>query len=325
MASPNVSEIITTTLHHQSKEFSDAFTNNNALYYKLNQKGQKKTVPGGDDLREPLMYASNGTAGWFSGYDPLDNTPQDVLSAAVYQWKQASVAVCISGLEKRINSGSKEKLFDLLESRIKVAKKSLVNLMDVGAFSDGLANGGKQLGGLASALTSTPLVGIVGGINKANWSFWRQTARSTLTDAGVARSAANIKSECNAMITPLTRGQDKVDLILAGDTDYNYMLEATQAIQQISSSDLAKVGFDALKVRGADFVLCGGIGGNIQANTMYFLNTDYINLIAHSDCDMAPLDPETRAPINQDAIVKYIGWMGNMTFSNLLLQGILTA
>ena len=57
---------------------------------------------------------------------------------------------------------------------------------------------------------------------------------------------------------------------------------------------------------------------------MYFLNTNYIFYRPHRDRNMVPLDPD-RFSVNQDAMVKLIGWAGNMTLSNGRLQGVLTA
>jgi hypothetical protein len=57
---------------------------------------------------------------------------------------------------------------------------------------------------------------------------------------------------------------------------------------------------------------------------MYFLNTNYIHYRPHRDRNMVPLDPD-RFSVNQDAMVKLIGWAGNMTLSNARLQGVLRA
>jgi hypothetical protein len=87
---------------------------------------------------------------------------------------------------------------------------------------------------------------------------------------------------------------------------------------------------------GADVVLDGGfqgfssdpisVGGanGSTGNIMYFLNTKYILWRPHSDRNMVPLNPD-RFSINQDAMVKLIGWAGNMTLRNSFLQGVLSA
>jgi hypothetical protein len=72
----------------------------------------------------------------------------------------------------------------------------------------------------------------------------------------------------------------------------------------------------------SDFVLDGGIGGFCPTNTAYALNTDYIRLRPHKDMNMRALDPDARSPLNQDAIAKLMGWMGNLTVSNSSLQGV---
>jgi len=52
-------------------------------------------------------------------------------------------------------------------------------------------------------------------------------------------------------------------------------------------------------------------------------NTKYIYWRPHARRNMVPLDPD-RFSVNQDAMIRLIGWAGNMTLSNAFLQGVLT-
>jgi hypothetical protein len=54
---------------------------------------------------------------------------------------------------------------------------------------------------------------------------------------------------------------------------------------------------------------------------MYFLNTNYLELVAHKDADMDEMDEKN--PTNQDGAVIPILWMGNMVCSNRKLQGVI--
>ena len=56
---------------------------------------------------------------------------------------------------------------------------------------------------------------------------------------------------------------------------------------------------------------------------MYFLNTDFLSLVAHEDADWMEV-PEQRA-VNQDAVVIPLIWQGNLCTSNRSLQGVLKA
>lgn len=320
MSEPNIGELLTTTLQNQQDMFADAISDNVALYNVLKRKGLIVKEPGGADLREPIMHAENSTAGFYTGYEPISITPQKVLDVAKYSWKQGSVAVTASGLELRQNADSKHRLFDLLATRVDAAKKSVVNLVEASFFSDGTLHSGKEFTGLKAHVSSSPASGTHGGIDRATWTFWQNRA-----DTYSSLDASNVKTLFNEQMTALSRGADKIDLILVGDAEYNALMEACQAIQQFSGeSELAKVGFTAMKFRGAEVVHCGGIGGQIPAGYVYFLNSGTFKLRVHKDMWMNPLPGGERVPTDQDAIIKPIGLMGNLCMNNAKLNGVLT-
>ena len=101
-------------------------------------------------------------------------------------------------------------------------------------------------------------------------------------------------------------------------------LTSLQNIQRFpGSGKMAELGFVASKYMNADVVLDGGIGGNIPRNTGYFLNSKYIFFRPHVNRNFVPIGDE-RMSTNQDAIVRLIGWAGNMTASGLQFQGVMT-
>ena len=106
MASPNTSftEIVTTTLRNRSGVLADNVSENNAILRRLNKKGKIKTVSGGRTIVQELEYDENGTYTRYTGYETLDISPSDLFSAAEFNYKQAAVAVTISGLEQMQNS-----------------------------------------------------------------------------------------------------------------------------------------------------------------------------------------------------------------------------
>ena len=91
MASPNVSEIVATTIEQRSKKLADNVSKNTALLHKLKARGKIKPADGGRLIREELSYAENKTYKRYSGYEVLDIRPQDVITAADYSWKQVAV------------------------------------------------------------------------------------------------------------------------------------------------------------------------------------------------------------------------------------------
>ena len=313
MPSPNLTEIVTTTLYKRNKELADNVSNGNALLARLNQKGNVRTASGGRQIVEELEYAENSTFMYYSGYETLDISPSDVFSAAVYDWKQAAVNVSASGLETEIQNSGQEAVINLLEKRIDNAMKTMRNNLSTGVYSDGTGSSGKQIGGL-QAIVADAGAGTVGGIESGTFTFW---ANQTSGDATLT-TAAEVRTEMQAMWLETTRGPDTTDFIVADQNLFSLFWDSLTDIQRISSSDEGVAGFRSLKYVTADVFYDGDSG--IPADHMYFLNTDYLYLRPHSARNVVPL--EKKSSLNQDAMIVPVVWAGNLTCSNRDLQGV---
>lgn len=323
MPSPNLGEIVTTTLRNRSGQLRDDVSKNNALLSRLQERGRIKMVDGGRTIVEEMDYNENSTFMWYSGYDQLNVAPSDVLTAAEYNYAQAAVAVSMSGLEDLQNSG-KEAVIDLLEGRIENSFRTMRNNVSIGCYSDGTGFGGRQIGGLQLLVADNPTTGTVGGINRANWVFFRNQRFSGSSDGGGAVASTNIQSYMNQLWLRCVRGADKPDLIIADNNYFNFYWSSLQNIQRITQDSQGQAGFSSLKYMSANVVFDGGIGGGCPANHMYFLNSDYIKYRPHRRRNMVPIGDE-RLAVNQDAMVRLVGFAGNMTLSNAMLQGVLIA
>jgi len=322
VATPNLSEIVTTTIDNRSRTLADNVSKSHALLDRVEKKGKAKPADGGRRIVQEIEFAENGTFGWYSGYDPLNITPQEVFSAAEFDWKQCAVAVSISGLEQLMNSGD-EAFIDLLESRVGNSERTMKNQMGLAVYGDGTAAGGKAIGGLSLLVADTNISGTVGNINRANWSFWRNQSYSSTVDFGAAMTSANVLSYMARVWLTLVRGNEKPDLIMADNNYYRLYWESLLPQQRFMSAQMAEAGFESLRYQSADVVFDGGIGGGCPTNHMYFLNTDYVYLRHHSKRRYVALGEKQRFSTNQDAMVQLMGWAGNMTLSGGMMQGVL--
>lgn len=315
MAFPNISDILATTIESRTRKIADNVTKNNAILSKLEMKGKIKPFSGGYKILQELSFAENTNAGWYSGYDILPVGVSDVISAAEFNIKQAAVPVIISGLEMLQNAG-KERMIDLMDSRLSVAESTLANLISGGLYSDGTGAGGKEIDGLDAAIPLDPTTGTYGGIDRATWTFWR----SQIQDVAALDPTA-IQGEWNELWASLQRGMDRPDLIMCDNSVWAAYTASLQAQQRFTSPEVGQLGFLSLKFMDADVVLDGGIGGFCPAGTAFFLNTDYLHYRPHSARNMVPLSPNRRYATNQDAEVQILAWAGNLTCSGAQFQG----
>lgn len=325
MPSPNLTELVTTTLRDRQGELADNVSKSNGLLSALSGRGQIDLVDGGRTIVRELEYAENSTFQYYSGYETLNISPSDVFSAAEYEWKQAAVNVSWSGLEARIQNAGDAAIIKLVASRIRNAEKTMSNQISVGIYSDGTGTGGKQITGLLAQVADSPGTGTVGGINRQNFAFW-QNQTVTVTDSA---SAVELDADMRDLWIACSRGNDTPNLVVLGGTLYDTFWGGLQGIQRVTTAETGIKGFSALEYRGIPVLLDGGQatgtaldhGGGIAATRGYMLNTDYLFWSVHSQTNMVPMDE--RMAVNQDATVVPLLFAGNLTMSNASLQGVL--
>ncbi len=310
MAVPNLDAIATTTIKNYRKTFADNVSNGNTAFRYMKMKGARK-LSGGDTILEELMYAS-ANGGSYSGTDPMDITVPEGISAAEFNWKQYYATIPITGTEKIRNAGP-QKVQSLLEARTKQAEIKLINDLGSHFYLDGTGNSGKNMLGLAAICDTAPTTGTLGGINRANYTFWRNY---TNTSAGSFASAG--LSAISTAIRSLTRGEDRPTVMFTGSTIFGYAQAAASGRAQFNNPVLADMNFHALKVEGIDLVY----DPQCTADRLYLLNLDYLSLNIHTDENFV-VKPFVE-PADQNFMVgKYLVAL-QLTVSNCALQGVMS-
>jgi hypothetical protein len=315
------SELVTTTFRNHSRDVADAVSKHNALFRRLTDTGRIRKEDGGLSIVQPLEYATNSTYQRYSGYDALNISASDVLTAAEFPWRQVAVALPVSGLEMRTNSGE-NRIINFVKAKVRNAMHSMANGLSSDLYSDGTAT--NQINGL-QALIADAGTGTVGGINASTYSFWQNKVQSAAAPlqggSAITVSATTMESLMLPLWIALTRGQDTPDLVVMSD-DYFQLFEQSQtSLKRYTADQNGQAGMMSMKYKSAD-VFFDSAGG-LPAAHAYFINSKYLELVVHKDANMTLLDDVES--INQDALVKTIIWQGNLTVSNRALQGVMKA
>ncbi|TCL70541.1 phage major capsid protein [Rhizobium sp. BK251] len=322
-----IGDIVATTIENRSRKAADNVTRNNGLLNRLQKRGSIEMVDGGSKIMQELEYAQNQTAMWYSGYENLNITPSQILTAAEYAIRQAAVAVTFSGLEELQNDGE-ERMINLIAKRVGNAETTLQSLISNGIYSDGTQP--KEINGLQQLVAATP-TNSVGGIDGNTWDFWRNITFGAVTDGGAAVTAANIVRYMDSIYVQLVRGADRPDIVVGDNNMWRLYNESLQPLQRISDPDTASAGFRNLMYQDAPVILDGGFQGyasdpvppgGAPQGYMYFLNSKYVKYRPHPKRNFTAINPD-RFSINQDATVRLVGWAGNLTISNRRLNGVL--
>jgi hypothetical protein len=325
---PNASyqQILSLALEDRSSGYQDLVSNNNAMLAVLRRKGLWESYSG-PRIRQTLQV-SKQVAQWYSGFDQLLNPAIDLFNDAYFDPKMVVVPVILS-MQEILNNQGDAQLMDVFKTYMKAAEKSLEDTMDAGIYSDGTANGGKQITGLATAIPIANTSGTYGGIDRGGATIWRTAlydAQSLSVPIGTQVTSTTIRPFLNMIMIKSSRGRDYADLLIMSPEHYAAYDAATVLIQrQTNETTLGQLGFSAIEYIGggkrAEIVLDGGIGSNMPANTTFGINTDSLRIRYNPARNFDNVfSGEGQMPIDKDAIAQFIGWMGELTMVNPLFN-----
>jgi len=304
----------------------DNIFNSNILTYKMLKNSEP--IASGNKVLQPIEYAKTGSKGFYNGYDVLDTTPQELFTDASYDWVQCHASITYSGREESLNSGS-ERVIDLISAKVKNAEKSLKDLFGSQLYSD---NSGSAVSTPADAETSG-FVGLqhickvdrsLGGIDSTDYTWWDAQVDtfddSTFDNVSNPDHADSILVELRQMYGKCTIDNDSPDVIVTTRVLFDAYESALTAQKRFgaSSESLADAGFTNLLYRGTPVV----VDDHCPDGHMYFLNTKYLKFRHHGSRNFA--FQGFNKPVNQDASVAHILWLGALTVSNPRMLGKLT-
>jgi hypothetical protein len=311
-------------LEDRSSGYVDLVSDANVILSMLRKNGGWKTYSG-PTIRERLMYQLHGSYVRYSGFEYLTPVHAEIISDAEFVPKQSAVVFALSMEEILANSGSDAQLLDVFETHMMASEMELENRVTEDIHSDGTADAGRQIGGMQLILPDDPATGVYGGISRVNVTAWRPRAYDVSgyswdhTNETVV-NAAGVHPMFSQVIRETSKGKKGADLICASEAHYGAFEASLQAIQRVTNGGgEGKLGFPSLKFYGGgrnlDVVLEGGIGSYMPDDVTYVLDTKSLCMRYHPQRNFSKMGGKQR-PINQDAIVQQLGFMGELTMKD---------
>jgi hypothetical protein len=302
----NFDEILSTTLKNYVPKLTDNIFTARPLFYALTTGQTIRRISGGAKIVVPVIYGTNSTAGSYSGTDTISVTAQTGISAAEYDWKQYAATVTISGIEEAKNNGEAQ-IIDLLEGKIFQTQETIIENMNTMFFGNGTGNSNKDWLGLSALVGSTGSPGGIDATDSDN-DWWR----SAVTNQGGALTIAAMATLYNNCSV----GNDQPTIGITGQTQYEVYEALLEDQIRYTDTDVGDAGFQNLMFKGCPITFDGTLAGE---GKLYFLNTKYLQLVAHSDVWFKPT-PFVR-PTNQDSVFSQLLCYGELTTSNRARQG----
>ena len=202
----------------------------------------------------------------------------DVFDRVEYNWKEYAGTYVISDLEEDRNAGTGQ-VFDLRKAKLTNLQSSLRSTLNTDLHASGTGNGGKAVDGLGNLVSSTPTTGTVGGINRANFSFFRNQ------QASGAQSAAafdNLRAVMRSIYNQCSNGMGDAhpEFAVTTRTVFEGFEGLLLANERFTSKDSGEGAFknEVLKFKGAKI----SYDVAATASELRFLNTRFLKLVYKS-------------------------------------------
>lgn len=319
----NYDNMATTTLQLIRRRMADAIFKANPTSAYFLMRGRVRLESGGKWIEEPIKYAKNTTTQAYRGYEKLNVGPTEELTMAKYNWRQAAVAIAISGLEELQNAGPSA-VFSMLRTKIEIAEMSLKEWLDEKIHAATTAKDlARDFLGLSEIIESNATFGTLGGIDSNTYTWWRNQQKGTtgaqtdLTTSTTALSDALINFYNNC-----SKGLATPDLMISTQELYERYEKDNRTLLRLTDTNLMDIGFVNQKFKRATWMWNENCRktSSTAGHHLYMINTDYMGMVLHSKRNFAM--SSFVSPYDQDARVSQILLAGNMTCSNRRFQGV---
>lgn len=279
---------------------TDNVYRSNLMTFRLLARNLKK-LKGGTQIEAPLIYTKFTAGGFYSGYDLLDTTPQDVVKNAAWDWKQAYVPITVDGLTL-IKAEGPGAIVDHLTYKFEIASHDLVDKIGDGIWNNGAV--AKSIDGIQGAVDDSTVLVTYGGLSRSANTWWRSQVDTTTTVLSYP--------SMQTMFGNCTEGGRHPTIIVTTQANYNRYVNLGIGGQVFPSQpagqdeQLVSAGFTNALFNNVPLA----VDSKCTTNHVYYFNEDYWELAVHTRTDMV-MD-EFRRPVNQDAMVAYIRWAGNL-------------
>jgi hypothetical protein len=263
----------TTSMDVHRKRITDNLNNSNPTLAAFRKNGRVEIDAGGRIIREDLYYA-NGTMEWMSGRQTLSTAEPDGVTAAFYETRYAVVPIVVSWTDEQ-ESATKESAMSLMATKTVQARNTIEQGINAAMWS---AQSGKSMLGFQDIIADDPTSGTIGGINRANESWWRNTQSS---------SSTNFNNKTNdfydgltlmgSQMTEASDANDEITDIFMGLTFYSEfqsIMESTGYARVTSGDGNAKVDAGKPNFRGAVIHK----DRDVASDSIYGINKKYFKL-----------------------------------------------
>lgn len=266
--------LYTTTWKHIKTDVADNIFDATPLLAWMRRNNKIMDQVGGRHIEMPVSYAKNTRKKWVMKGSTMDLSDAEFLTETKWDWKYLAIPIVRFGIDDQKNRGRMQ-MINYAEAKLENARLSIEDEFESRLFAasgSGVDDGG-AIDGLQYLVPDDPTASAsVGGINQSTDTFWRS---KTDTMSGVSFATSGVDRMRTMMNNcGQNKSNDRPDIIVTGQTVYEYYEDAILGKWQFENKAMADMGFDSISFKRVPLVWSPSCG-----TRMYFLNTRFLQFV----------------------------------------------
>lgn len=279
--SQTIDTLFTTTWAYRRKQaVEQAFLKTPFIFW-LRQKGRIETISGHTRIEIPLDYGQNETVRWISKGDKVPLADTEILTMAYEEWRTVAVNI-LRWFDEDQKNRSQAAAIRLVETKLNAAERALWEELERVMFSDG--TGSKEPNGLQNIVAVDPTTGVLHGIDRSVYTWFRNQAKSASGSASVYLRS-DMRTCLNDVIK-YSRSELNDIVIVTDQTSFELYEDVCMDMKILMESKLADAGFDNIVFRGRPLIWCP----SCPSGYMYFINPNFLKLVCDEQYFMEMTD-----------------------------------
>lgn len=264
--------LYTTTWQNMKKAATDQIFDATPFWFWMKKSGQMESVAGGRFITEPLRYTKSERVKFIGKGGTVSLSDQEMLTVGQWEWRYLVDSIVRFGTDDQKNRG-KNMIMSFMNAKLENSKDSMSDKMEETLFADNSADA-LAWHGLQEVIPDDPTTNnSYGGINNNTYEWWRNKTKDMTGLSFAVQGHAQMRTMLNNCGNNLA--SDAPDLIVSGQTPYEYYEDSVLEQKRIVNKSLGDAGFDNIQFKGRPMIWSGQ-----AANTrMYFLTTKHLKFV----------------------------------------------
>lgn len=274
MAVPNtlseaLDNLYTSTWQNMKTQLVDQIFDATPFWFWMKKNGALESVEGGRFLTEPLRYSKSTRVNFIGKGGTVTLSDQEFMTTAVDDWKYLTDSIVRFGVDDQKNRG-KNMIINFMNAKLQNSRDSLVDKVEETLFTDNTADA-LAWNGLPTIVADDPTASAsIHGIPQDTNTWWRNKTKDMTGLSFAVHGHAEMRTMMNN--TSNNKGQDRPNIIVSGQTPYEYYEDTVVEQKRIVNKTLGDAGFENIEFKGTPMVWSPAA----PDDNMYFLNTRYL-------------------------------------------------